>query len=269
VKLAIIGASGRMGTSILRLARAAGDISIVGACDGGSSPHVGKDAGEVALIGTLGVEISADIPSALLGADVCIDFSSTAATAEVAHAAAQAKVALVCGTTGLEEDGQRAIDHAARTTAVLWSPNMSLAIQVLSDLVREAILRLGPAYDIEIVETHHRKKVDAPSGTAKRLAEAAKEARASLVEVHGREGIVGARKPEEMAILAIRGGDVIGDHTVHLLGEGERLELTHRATSRDIFAHGAIRAARFLVGKPPGRYTMRDVLGGAPAPELN
>ena len=269
MKLAIVGAAGRMGTTVLRLARAAGDIQIVGACDAPASPHVGRDAGELAQLGTIGVAISADVPSALLGADVCIDFSGAQAVSSVARAVAHEKVAWVCGTTGLDDEGQRALDQAARAAAVLWAPNMSPGVQVLTDLVREAVARLGLGYDIEIVETHHRKKLDAPSGTARRLEGAAREARASLRAVTGREGLVGARKPDEIALLAVRGGDVIGDHTVYLLGEGERLELTHRATSRDLFAHGAIRAARFLAGKPPGRYDLRDVLAAAPAPELN
>jgi 4-hydroxy-tetrahydrodipicolinate reductase len=269
VKLAIVGAGGRMGMAILRLARAAGDIQLVGAYDGPASPHVGRDAGEVAQLGTVGVAISPDIGSALLGADVCIDFSTPQGTLEVARAAAREKVAWVCGTTGLEADGLRAIDQAAEKTPVLWAANMSAGIQVLAELVRDAVAKLGIGFDVEIVETHHRKKADAPSGTAKRLAEAVLEGRGGLREVRGREGLPGPRKPDELAVLALRGGDVIGDHTIHLLGEGERIELTHRATSRDLFAHGAIRAARFLTRKPAGRYTMSDVLAAAPAPELN
>ena len=270
MKLAIVGAAGRMGTTIVRLARAAGDIHIVGACDAPGSPNVGRDIGEIAMAGTVGVAVSADVASALLGADVCIDFSSPAVFPQVATEIARAKIAWVCGTTGLEAEAEKALDQASKTAPVLHAANMSAGIQVLAELVREAITRLGMGFDVEIVETHHRKKADAPSGTAKRLADAAKEARAHLREVHGREGIVGARKNDELAVLAVRGGDVIGDHTVHLLGEGERLELTHRATNRDLFAHGAIRAARFLRGKPAGRYTMKDVLAApAPAPELN
>jgi 4-hydroxy-tetrahydrodipicolinate reductase len=270
VKLALVGALGRMGQTILRLAKDAGDITIVGAADSSSSPHVGKDAGEASQIGTIGVAVSADVHSALLGAEVCIDFSSSKAAAEVAKACVSANVAWVCGTTGLDDAALRALDTAAKSVPVLWAPNMSAGVQVLAELVREAVKKLGPGFDVEIVETHHRRKVDAPSGTAKRLAEAAIEGRASLHELHGRDGIVGARKAEELGVLAVRGGDVIGDHTVYLLGDGERLELTHRATSRELFAHGAIRAARFLRKKAPGRYTMKDVLEAhAPAPEMN
>ena len=269
MKLAVIGAAGRMGATVLRLARGAGDIEIVGACDAPGSLNVGRDAGEVVQLGTYGVAISADVESALLGADACIDFSTPGATPSVAKAVARAKCAWVCGTTGLDAAGERAVDQAAASAPVLWAPNMSVGVEVLAALVQEAVHRLGLGYDVEIVETHHRRKTDAPSGTAKRLAAAAREGRASLRDVYGREGIVGARADEEMAVLAVRGGDVIGDHTVHLLGDGERIELTHRATSRDLFAHGAIRAARFLTKKPAGRYTMRDVLTGPPAPAMN
>ena len=269
MKLAVVGAVGRMGTTVLRLARAEGDVTIVGACDAPGSSHVGRDVGEVASLGAFGVAISADVDAALLGADACIDFSTPAATLSVAKAVARAKCAWVCGTTGLDAAAERLFDQAAASAPVLWAPNMSVGVEVLAALVREAVARLGLGYDVEIVETHHRKKADAPSGTAKRLAEAAREARAGLRAVHGREGLAATRAADEMAILALRGGDVIGDHTVHLLGDGERLELTHRATSRDLFAHGALRAARFLAKKPPGRYTMRDVLAGAPAPDMN
>jgi 4-hydroxy-tetrahydrodipicolinate reductase len=143
----------------------------------------------------------------------------------------------------------------------MWAPNMSLGVQVLAELVEQAVKRLGLGYDVEITEIHHRKKVDSPSGTAKRLAEAARAARPALREIHGRSGDVGARSDEEMAVYGLRGGDVVGDHTVYLFGQGERLELTHRASNRDLFAHGALVAARFLSGKPPKRYTFADVLG--------
>jgi 4-hydroxy-tetrahydrodipicolinate reductase len=138
---------------------------------------------------------------------------------------------------------------------------MSLGVQVLAEIVEYAVRRLGTAYDAEIVEIHHRRKIDSPSGTAKRLADAVRAVRPNSIELHGRDGDVGARTGEEVAVFGVRGGDVIGDHTVFLLGSGERLELTHRASSRDLFAHGALRAARFLVGKKPGRYTIADVLG--------
>jgi 4-hydroxy-tetrahydrodipicolinate reductase len=148
----------------------------------------------------------------------------------------------------------------AEVVPVLWAPNTSLGVQVLAELVAEAVRRLGPGFDVEIVETHHKAKVDSPSGTATRLVEAVREGRRATRPVFGREGNVGPRAEEEVGVFAVRGGDVIGDHTVHVLGLGERLELTHRATSRDLFARGALRAARFVCGKPPGRYTMAHVL---------
>ncbi len=170
-------------------------------------------------------------------------------------------MALVSGTTNIDDNAKKALDKAAQAIPVLWAPNMSLGIQVLAEVVEQAVRRLGLGYDVEITEIHHRKKIDSPSGTAKRLAEAAKNARANLKEIHGRSGDVGARTDEEMAVYGLRGGDVIGDHTVYLFGQGERLELTHRASSRDLFAHGAVAAARFVAGKPPKRYTIADVLG--------
>src|SRR6185312_14259983 len=172
------------------------------------------------------------------------------------------RVAVVSGTTRLDADAERLLDQAARVVPVLWAPNTSVGVQVLAELVAEAAAKLGLSFDVEIVEAHHRAKVDAPSGTADRLRRAVVEAREDLVPVHGREGLVGPRKRTEIGVLALRGGDVIGDHTVHFLGQGERLELTHRATNRDLFARGALRAARFLHGKPAGRYTMADILHG-------
>ena len=165
------------------------------------------------------------------------------------------------GTTNLDARSKRALEEASRATAVLWAPNMSLGVQVLAELVTQALRRLGSEYDVEIVEIHHRRKVDAPSGTARRLADAARSVRAELREQHSRSGEVGARPNDEIGVMALRGGDVVGDHTVHFLGPGERLELTHRATSRELFAHGALRAARFLIGRKPGLYTIADVLG--------
>lgn len=260
MKLAITGASGRMGLAVARLAHAAGD-QIVGASCGPNDPALGRDLGELIGVGSMGVSLTGDVSSALLSAEVVIDFSTAAAVPDLFGAAARQKVAIVSGTTNLGDPGERALVRAAEQVPVLWAPNMSLGVQVLAELVEQAVQRLGPAFDVEIVEVHHRKKIDAPSGTAKRLAQAAKNARAELSELSAREGDVGARKPNELAVMALRGGDVVGDHTVFLFGDGERLELTHRASNRDVFAHGAIRAARFLVGKPAGRYGIKDVLG--------
>jgi len=261
VRLALFGATGRMGLAIARLAQAAGDVQIVGAICADGDPNLGRDVGEIAGIGSLGVVTTADVASGLLGADVVIDFSTAAAVAPMLALAARQKVAVVSGTTNIDETAKKALDKAAQSIPVLWAPNMSLGIQVLAEIVEQAVRRLGLGFDVEITEIHHRKKIDSPSGTAKRLAEAARGARGSLRDIHGRSGDVGARTDDEMAVYGLRGGDVIGDHTVYLFGRGERLELTHRASSRDLFAHGALAAARFVVGKPAKRYTIADVLG--------
>jgi 4-hydroxy-tetrahydrodipicolinate reductase len=261
VKLTIFGATGRMGLAIARLSHAAGDVQIVGGVCADGDPGAGKDIGELAGNGQIGVVTTPDIASGLLGADVVIDFSTAAAVAPLLAVAARQKVAVVSGTTNIDDAAKKAFDRAAQSVPVMWAPNMSLGVQVLAELVEQAVKRLGLGYDVEITEIHHRKKVDSPSGTAKRLAEAARAARGDLREIHGRSGDVGARTDEEMAVYGLRGGDVIGDHTVYLFGQGERLELTHRASNRDLFAHGALAAARFLAGKPAKRYTFADVLG--------
>jgi 4-hydroxy-tetrahydrodipicolinate reductase len=260
VKLAIHGAGGRMGQAIARLAAGEG-AQIVGAIDAPSSALLGRDVGDVAGAGTAGVAISADAASGLLGAEVVIDFSRPEAVPHLVQLAMRARVAIVSGTTRLDATAERLLGEAAKVVPVLWAPNTSIAVHVLAKLAAEAVRQLGPSFDVEIVETHHKLKVDAPSGTATMLADAVRAARGDGRVVAGREGQVGARRDDEIGVFAVRGGDVIGDHTIHLLGPGERLEITHRATSRDLFARGALRAARFLVGKPPRRYTMADVVG--------
>lgn len=262
MKLAIFGASGRMGQAITRLAAAASDIQIVGAIAGPNDPAVGRDVGEISGIGTVGVEVTSDVAAGLLGADVVIDFSTAVAVPPLFALAERQGVAIVSGTTNLDDKGLAALDKAAQKVAVVWAPNMSRGVQVLAEVVQHAMRRLGIEFDVEIVEVHHRKKIDSPSGTAVRLADAARQVRGELREVRGRDGEVGARQQDEMAVLGVRGGDVIGDHTVHLLGDSERLELTHRATNRDLFARGAISAARFAAQKGAGRYTIKDVLDG-------
>lgn len=237
--IAVLGANGRMGRAIVRLAPER-DAEVVLAIDAGQ--------GDLAWLATS-------------HARVLVDFSSPSVFASAARACAAANVALVSGTTGLDEASMRALDDAANHVAVLWEPNMSVGVLVLGELVKEAIKMVGDRFDIEIVETHHRMKVDAPSGTANRLAEIAKRARDDHATfVTGRSGRPGARSANEIGMLAVRGGDVIGDHTVHLLGDGERIELTHRATSRDVFALGALRAATWIAGKPAGRYALTQIL---------
>ncbi|MEP7119341.1 MAG: 4-hydroxy-tetrahydrodipicolinate reductase [Byssovorax sp.] len=261
MRLAIHGVTGRMGQAVTRIAASEG-VSIVGAIASSGSAGLGRDAGEIAGAGAVGTLVTADAGSGLLGADVVIDFSQPAALPHLLKLAMHKKIAVVSGTTRLDATGERLLDEAAKIVPVLWAANTSLGVQVLAELVTLAVQKLGLGFDVEIVETHHRAKIDAPSGTAERLRLAVEEARGELHRVAGREGNVGPRKADEIGVLAVRGGDVIGDHTIHLLGHGERLELTHRATNRDLFARGALRAARFLHGKPAGRYTMADLLKG-------
>lgn len=239
VRLAVLGAKGRMGSAVSRLAPGFG-MEVVAAIDKGDDLSV----------------------LASSGAQVAIDFSTPAALAAACAACEKTGVAFVSGTTGLDDEGRAALDRLATKAPVLWEPNMSVGVHVLASLVEKALAALGPGYDVEVVETHHRMKVDAPSGTALRLAEVVKAGRAGSRYVHGREGKPGARDANEIGMHALRGGDVIGDHTVYFFGDGERLELTHRASSRDLFAHGALRAAKWMAGKPAGRYRLADVLGG-------
>ena len=261
MRLSLHGASGRMGLAITRLSQSLPDVQIVGAACSSEDPQLGRDLGEIAGIGSIGVVASPDVSSSLLGADVVIDFSTASAVSQLFTLAMRQGVAIVCGTSNLDAATQQAVDKAAEVVPVLCTGNMSFGVQVLAEVVELALRRLGLGYDVEIVELHHRRKIDAPSGTATRLVQAVKNVRPEIRELHGRDGEVGARTEDEMGVFGVRGGDVIGDHTVYLLGEGERLELTHRASNRDLFAHGALRAARFLAGQKPGRYTIADVLG--------
>jgi 4-hydroxy-tetrahydrodipicolinate reductase len=258
MRVAIVGASGRMGRAVARLAVADGAelVCAVAASD------VGRDVGELAGIGPNGVCVVDGLGAIEHArADVVIDFSAPHATLALAPIAAAAGSAIVSGTTGLPDDVRLALGKAASRVPVLWEPNMSVGVHVLSQLVAQAVAALRD-WDVEIVEIHHNAKVDAPSGTALRLAEAARSARSGEARlVHGRPGKPGPRGAGEIGMHALRGGDTVGDHALYLMGGGERLELVHRATSRDIFAYGAVRAARWIAGKPPGAYSLRDVLG--------
>jgi 4-hydroxy-tetrahydrodipicolinate reductase len=250
-----------MGRSVVRLARGAGIdvVCAIGATD------MGRDAGELAGIGAIGTPVVDGLAAIeSTRADVIIDFSAPALVQSLAPLAASLGIPLVTGTTGLGAEEVGALDRAAKRVALLWEPNMSLGVHVLTRLVAQAVAALAD-FDVEIVETHHRAKIDAPSGTALRLAETAQRARAGTTRlVHGRKGTPGARAAEEIGVHALRGGDVVGDHVVHLMGTGERLELVHRATTRDLFASGALRAAAWIVGRSPGRYGLGDVVAGAP-----
>jgi 4-hydroxy-tetrahydrodipicolinate reductase len=250
-----------MGLAMVSVLRGASEDTIVGAAAAAGCDAIGRDLGEVHGLASMGVLVQSDVPAAILGADVVIDFSTAAAVAELAKAASRAGVALVSGTTALGADAEAALQQAAQKVPVLWAPNFSLGIHVLAQAVRLVAARLGSSFDIELVEAHHRGKLDAPSGTALRLMREAQQARGPLTPVFARHERAAGRGTDEVGVLALRGGDVVGDHSVHFLGQGERLELTHRATSREMLARGAVTAARGVLGRAPGRYSLDDVIG--------
>ena len=263
-KIAIIGAGGRMGQALTRCARQIHELQVVAAVEAATSPVVGKDPGLVAGVGETGLRITSDLAAAVQEADVAIDFSFHENVPETARLAARHGKGLVIGTTGLTPPERVAVEQAARTIPIVWAPNMSLGVNLLFALTQRAAAALGLDYDAEIVEIHHRLKKDAPSGTALRLAESVAAGRGQdlkAVAVYGREGLVGERPHGEIGVHAVRGGDVVGDHTVMFATEGERIELTHKATSRDTLARGALRAALWVPGRKPGLYDMQDVLG--------
>src|SRR5579862_1086339 len=264
MRIAILGADGRMGRALVRAIVAAGpEAKLAAATERADSAALGQDAGVVATGQALGVVIKAGVPDAG-AADVWIDFSVPAATIAYTEAAVAAGAALVIGTTGLAPEQRAAIERAAKKVPVVFAANYSIGINVMLKLVADAAQTLGPAYDLEIGETHHRAKRDAPSGTALRLAEALAEATGrdlATDALYERHGDIGPRPATQVGVQTLRGGDVVGDHTVHFLGLGDRLEITHRASSRDTFAAGAVRAALWLAGRPAGLYDMRSVLG--------
>jgi 4-hydroxy-tetrahydrodipicolinate reductase len=264
-RVAVIGAAGRMGRALVRAVTETEQARLAAAVDRPGNDALGTDAGTLAGVAALGVPVTAERPAAG-AADVWIDFSAPAATVASAQAAAAAGARLVIGTTGLSPGDREAIAAAAQRVPLVLAANTSVGITVLLRVVADVARALGPGYDLEIVETHHRAKRDAPSGTALRLAEALAEATGrdlSRAARTARQGDVGPRTDEEIGLQTLRGGDVIGDHTVHFLGLGERIEVTHRASSRDTFARGAVRAALWLAqpDRTPGLYDMRDVLG--------
>jgi 4-hydroxy-tetrahydrodipicolinate reductase len=266
LRIAVAGAGGRMGQALVEAVLAAPDLALAAALDVPGTAFVGQDAGE--RIGhRTGVVVTDDVDGALAAADVLIDFTRPEGTLAHAAACARRHVALVAGTTGLSPAQKAELATHARAVPIVFAPNMSIGVNVLLKLVELATARLGPAYDVEIVEMHHRHKVDAPSGTALRLGEAAATAmQTTLAEsaVYAREGVTGERRAGSIGFATLRGGDVVGEHTVIFAGAGERVELTHKATSRQTFAGGAVRAARFvaacLASNRPGLYDMADVL---------
>ncbi|MBI3395994.1 MAG: 4-hydroxy-tetrahydrodipicolinate reductase [Spirochaetia bacterium] len=258
IPFAMIGAAGRMGRTIIALTMSdfASELRLSGALEYPESPHVGKDAGELAGVGASGVTVTGKMAEALTGAKVAIDFSRAESVLANARACAEAGVGLVVGTTGLTESERTELTTLSKKIPMMVSPNMSVGVNALFALVAEAARRLS-GYDVEIVEIHHHHKKDAPSGTAVRLKEIVRDTlgRQESDVIYGREGLVGERPRLEIGVHAVRGGDVVGDHTVYFMTNGERVELTHRASSRNAFAGGAVRAALFLAGKNPGLWS--------------
>jgi 4-hydroxy-tetrahydrodipicolinate reductase len=269
MKIAIAGAAGRMGQMLIREIARTDGCTLAAALENEGSNALGRDAGEVAGVGTThrslkGVKIVADASAAIGGADALIDFTVPAATVAHAKVAVEKGAAMVIGTTGLDPQQTAAIHEAAKKIPILWAANMSLGINILLALVEKTASMLDPAYDIEVLEMHHRHKIDAPSGTALALGRAAAAGRQVKLEDvwrKSRDGHTGARPDGEIGFATLRGGEEVGVHTVMFAAAGERLELSHRAFSRETYASGAVRSALWLRGKTPGLYGMKDVLG--------
>jgi len=263
VRVAVAGAGGRMGRALLDAATSTDGVRLTGALDVAGSPCAGRDAGELCAAAQ-GLVVATDVSGALRGCDVLVDFTRPEGTLGHLRACREARRALVIGTTGFAPAGLDEIRAAAKEIAIVMAPNMSIGVNVMLRLVETAARALGPEYDTEVFEIHHRMKVDAPSGTALKLGEVAAKARGASVEKDGvfaRHGNTGERKGGTIGFSVARGGDIVGDHTVYFAGTGERIEITHRASSRATYAQGAMRAAKFLAGKPAGLYDMADVLG--------
>ncbi len=260
----VAGAAGRMGSRLVACLVEAPDLRLVAALEAPGHPAVGRDAGEVAGIGARGVPIASDAAATIAAGRLLIEFSIPEASLAHLRLVADAGARAVIGTTGFTSSQREEIAALARRAPILLAPSMSVAVNVAYSLLATMARVLGDDYDIEIVETHHRFKKDAPSGTALRMAEVIAEAVGrdlDAVAVYGRQGHPGERPAREIGILSLRSGDVVGEHTVSFGTLGERLELTHRSHSRDTFARGALRAARWLASRPPGLYSMQDVLG--------
>jgi 4-hydroxy-tetrahydrodipicolinate reductase len=256
-RVCVLGPSGRMGRAVLDMARRRGDLRITAAVDRAGAEGLGAPAGDH-------IAVTADLEAGLSACDVYIDFTEPAATRAVAEAAMRHRCAAVIGTTGLQPADEAAISALSRIAPIVVAANFSLGVNLVLGMVRQAARVLGPEWDAEVVETHHRAKRDAPSGTALMIARAIAVGHGAdydRVKRHARDGDVGPRPRGEIGVSSVRGGDVIGEHTAYFFGAAERLEISHRATSRSIFAAGALRAATWIVGQPPGRYDMLDVLG--------
>jgi 4-hydroxy-tetrahydrodipicolinate reductase len=264
IRLLIAGAGGRMGRALVRAATETKGFAVTGAFEGKGAPGIGKDAGELAGVGALGVKIVSDPASLMKNADAVLDFTAPAATVALAALAAKAKLVHVIGTTGLSAMDEKKIAASARGAVIVKSGNMSLGVNLLAALAKRAAEALGDDFDIEVLEMHHNRKVDAPSGTALLLGRAAAEGRGidlAKRSVRSRDGHTGARRKGDVGFATLRGGTVVGEHSVIFAGPAERIELTHRAEDRAIFANGALAAARWGAKQKPGLYSMADVLG--------
>ncbi|TBW41237.1 4-hydroxy-tetrahydrodipicolinate reductase [Siculibacillus lacustris] len=264
MRLVVVGAAGRMGRTLIRVIAETAGARLVAAVERAGAAELGSDAGVMAGVAALDVAVTDDPLAAFAHADGVLDFTTPAATIHFAELAAQARLVHVVGTTGCTPADDAKLAAAARHAVLIKSGNMSLGVNLLAQLVREAARALGPEYDIEILEMHHRAKVDAPSGTALMLGQAAAEGRRVPLAEHSvrvRDGHTGARRLGDVGFATLRGGSVVGDHTVILAGPGERIELAHRAEDRSIFARGAVKAALWGMSRKPGLYSMADVLG--------
>ncbi len=264
MRMAVTGAAGRMGRTLVRMINEADDLTLAAALERKDSELLGADAGEVAGIGALGIPIIEDITAALPQFDILIDFSVPEATLHALHACREGAKKIVVGTTGFDATGQSLIDAASADIAILQAPNMSIGVNLCFRLVEIAARALGDDVDVEVMEIHHRDKIDAPSGTAVRMGEILAEALdrdLAKDAIYGREGVTGPRDRRTIGFATLRGGDIVGEHSVIYAGAGERIEITHRAQSRDNFAQGALRAARFLRTQQSGLFDMQDVLG--------
>jgi 4-hydroxy-tetrahydrodipicolinate reductase len=264
LRVVIAGAGGRMGRTLLRAIHEVPGFALAGAVDREGAAEIGADTGLLAGLSPSGVKVTADALPFVVQADAIIDFTTPASTVALAALAAQARIVHVIGTTGTAAADDAKLEAAARHAALVKSGNMSLGVNLLAALVKRAAASLGPEFDIEVLEMHHNRKVDAPSGTALLLGNAAANGRKIALREHAvrsRDGHTGARKEGDIGFAALRGGTVVGDHTVIFAGPSERIELTHKAEDRMIFARGALAAAKWGKGKKPGLYSMADVLG--------
>jgi len=265
IRAIITGAAGKMGSTMVRLVSAERDFRIVGGTEQTDSPALGQDIGRVAGVAELGVGVASDLDRVLAESspDVVIDFTHSKASAAHAQLCSGKKVPIVIGSTGFSASEKAEVSAHAQKIPIVLAPNMSVGVNLMISVAAQLAKVLGDGFDVEILEAHHRMKKDAPSGTALRLAEEIAEPlkRTALDFRMVREGQIGERRAKEIGIQTLRGGDLVGEHTVFFFGDGERIELTHRATSRDQFGKGALRAARWIIKQPPGLYGMQDVLG--------